>query len=197
MDLEHGGAGYNIHIKVNGQKYYYDMENNCWPSGVPKRVTGNSIINKALAHGFEKNRKWVELMTVTLNNKQNDISLMIAHFYGSQHNIHDTVPTNCLLLLGEANQDLRCVVFSYSWEFSPELRKNSLEEWENFLMEWDGYNKVTEDYMVKTVTQQDIEKAFQFSEETKYILKKYGKTKVAAVELSGSQDDLTAILELN
>ena len=54
MDLEHGGAGYNIHIKVNGQKYYYDFVNNCWPSGVPKKVREYSAVTQALNHGFER-----------------------------------------------------------------------------------------------------------------------------------------------
>ena len=54
MDLEHGGAGYNIHIKVNGTKYYYDMVNGCWPSGVPNKVAKSSVVADALAHGYDR-----------------------------------------------------------------------------------------------------------------------------------------------
>ena len=54
MDLELGGAGYNIHIKVNGKTYYYDMQNECWPSSVPNKVANSSAVAKALEHGYER-----------------------------------------------------------------------------------------------------------------------------------------------
>lgn len=54
MDLEYGGSGHNIHIIVNGQKYYYNFTNKCWPSGVPSRLTAHPEVIQALNHGLER-----------------------------------------------------------------------------------------------------------------------------------------------
>jgi hypothetical protein len=43
-----------IHIKVNGIKYYYDMENECWPSSVPNKVANSNDVAKALEHGCKR-----------------------------------------------------------------------------------------------------------------------------------------------
>lgn len=54
MDLELGGNGYNIHMRVNGAKYYYDLTNNCWDSNVPNKLIKNQKIIDALNHGLER-----------------------------------------------------------------------------------------------------------------------------------------------
>lgn len=53
MDLEYGG-GYNIHMKIDGIKYYYDLGNNCWKHGVPKKLKENIKVTRALNHGLER-----------------------------------------------------------------------------------------------------------------------------------------------
>ena len=54
MELEYGGAGYNIHMKIDGIKYYYDLGNNCWNHGVPKKLKENIKVTRALNHGLER-----------------------------------------------------------------------------------------------------------------------------------------------
>ena len=54
MELEYGGAGYNIHMKIDGIKYYYDLGNNCWNYGVPKKLKENIKVTCALNHGLER-----------------------------------------------------------------------------------------------------------------------------------------------
>ncbi|MBE6687315.1 MAG: hypothetical protein E7591_08860 [Ruminococcaceae bacterium] len=91
-----------------------------------------------------------------ITNKTNDIYTILAHYY-SPESIQCNVPTNRLLLLGEANKDLRCIMFSYSWDHNPEYASLDL----NTL---DGKNEETEEYILKTLDQFMIEKAIIDSE---------------------------------
>ncbi len=84
-------------------------------------------------------------------NNRNDIYSILAHYY-SPESIQGNTPTNRLLLLGEADKDLRCIFFSYSWDHNPEYGKLDL----NTL---DGKNEEAEEHILKTLDQSMIEKA--------------------------------------
>lgn len=112
-------------------------------------------------------------MKIIITNERYDIYEILCHYYGRKELIHDTIPTNRLLLLGRANIDLRCVVFSYSWECSPELREIDLTD-------YDGQNEANEEYVVKTLNQKDIEEAIYKSYENEL----EPKEKIVSVKFS-------------
>lgn len=110
-----------------------------------------------------------------ITNKTNDIYTILAHYY-SPEAVRGSIPTNRLLLLGEANKDLRCVMFSYSWDHHPEYTKLDLKE-------LDGKNEETETYILKTLDQPMIEKAIIDSEND------FKKAKI-----TGESEDIAAYL---
>ena len=111
-----------------------------------------------------------------LDNKDNDIYRIISHCYEPE-NILGNTPTNRLLLLGEANKNLRCVIFSYSWDHNPEYARLDLKE-------LDGKNEETETYILKTLDQAMIEKA---------IIDTQGGI-VHSIECIGQDQDISIVL---
>ena len=89
------------------------------------------------------------MTTIEIHNDSYDIYDILCEHFGKKGRIHGMEITNRLLLCGQAGMDLRCIVFSYSWDHNRELAKADL-----FL--WDGRTETTEDYSVRTCTEEDI-----------------------------------------
>ena len=102
-------------------------------------------------------------MLYMLNNDKYDIYEILCYSFCSNTEIHGTVPTNRLLLLGRPDIDLRCIIFSYSWEYSKDLRNIQIDR-------FDGLNEKKEDYIVKTIYQMEIEKAIRESDEARAMM---------------------------
>ena len=126
-------------------------------------------------------------MIYKLNNDNYDIYEILCHSFGSNTEIHGTVPTNRLLLLGRPDIDLRCIIFSYSWEYSKDLRNIQIDR-------FDGLNEKKEDYIVKTIYQMEIEKAIRESDEVRAMI--VDKT-IQTIKFIGHDDILQAVIETN
>ena len=87
--------------------------------------------------------------TITIDNTQYDIYEIICETYGQHGLIHGNEITNRLLLTGEAGVDLRCILFSYSWDHNKEFAYKNL-------MDYDGRNENNDDFFVRTLNQNEI-----------------------------------------
>ena len=126
-------------------------------------------------------------MLYRLNNEKYDIYRILCHTFCSNKKIHGTVPTHSLLLLGRPYQDLRCILFSYSWEYSKDLRNIQL-------IRFDGLNEKNADYVVKTIDQREIEQAIRASEEVRLLI---GDKTIHSIKFIGQDEILQAVIEIN
>lgn len=126
-------------------------------------------------------------MLYILNNDKYDIYEILCYSFCSNTEIHGTIPTNRLLLLGRPDIDLRCIMFSYSWEHSKDLRDIQIDQ-------FDGLNEINEDYFVKTVYQNEIEKAIRESDEVRAMI---GDKTIQTINFLGHDDILQAVIETN
>jgi len=126
-------------------------------------------------------------MLYILNNDKYVIYEILCYSFCSNIEIHGTVPTNRLLLLGRPDIDLRCIIFSYSWEYSEDLRDIQIDR-------FDGLNEKNEDYSVKTIYQNEIEKAIRESDEVRAMI---GDKTIQTINFLGHDDILQAVIETN
>lgn len=109
---------------------------------------------------------------------------MICEFHGYHGQIHNNEVTNRLLLIGESGIDLRCILFSYSWDHNKEFADRNLEN-------YDGVNEENGDYIVKTLQQEEIIASICFYVR-KFLLNK--TQDIQHIEINGNGEDITAFL---
>ena len=90
------------------------------------------------------------MMKYIITNDQYDIYEIICHYYDCGKQIHDRQLSNRLLIWGEAARDLRCIMLSCCWDKNLELSKADIAA-------FDGRNEKTDDYIVKTLNQTQLE----------------------------------------
>lgn len=126
------------------------------------------------------------MKTITVRNDPYDIYEIICESHGYRGRIHGATPTNRLLLLGQSDVNLRCIVFSYSWDSNRELAHVDLEE-------YDGINEKNEDYTVRTLYQEEIVESIRSYAE-KYIVHT-GET-LCSIDIKGCDDTVEAVLHI-
>ena len=124
-------------------------------------------------------------MIYSINNERYDLYSILCDSFCINKPIHGTEPTNSLLLIGEPDKDLRCVIFSYSWDHSKELRNVQFDY-------WDGREEITDDYRVKTVYQKDMERALRESDEIKVLI---GNKKISSIKFIGQGETVQAVID--
>ena len=124
-------------------------------------------------------------MIYSINNERYALYSILCDSFCNNKPIHGTEPTNSLLLIGEPDKDLRCVIFSYSWDHSKELRNVQFDY-------WDGREEITDDYRVKTVYQKDMERALRESDEVKILI---GDKKISSIKFIGHGETVQAVIE--
>ncbi len=122
------------------------------------------------------------MMTITITNDSYDIYEILRDRYGCKGRIHQMEVTNRLLLTGRAGEDLRCILFSYSWDHNREF--SSLD-----LMQFDGCAETNVDYIVRTVGETEIIAAVRDHAE-KYLLR--DKRQIREIILSGDGERICA-----
>lgn len=119
---------------------------------------------------------------IRINNATYDIYEIICERYGFHGRIHGMEVTNRLLLTGRAGIDLRCIVFSYSWDHNREF--SSLD-----LMQFDGCAETNADYTVHTIGEAEIIAAVRDYAEA-YLLQ--GKCRIREIRLRGDGEQICA-----
>ncbi len=122
----------------------------------------------------------------TVNNQRNEIYDMILEQYGVEEEMFDETPTHGYVMLGTAGVDLRCVLLAFSFEHNKELFKIDLST-------FDGCNEITGDYIVKTITEDQIIEAIRIHAETWYAR---DDEEINEIRLRGDADDLTAVISI-